>query len=140
MGSRGRTSTAALSVIGSTGIEVVSRPKAPSELTDEQSIEWREIVNSHPADQFPRARYSMLADYCRHTVIARRVAQMITACEAAETFDLDLYDRLGKMLDRESRCIASLAVRLGIAYSTAYEKRPAKGQGSTKKPWEIDEG
>src|SRR5687768_10344409 len=110
MGSRGRTSTAALSVIGSTGIEVVARPKAPSELTDEQAVEWREIVNSHPADQFPRARYAMLADHCRHAVAARRIAQMVAACENAESFDLDLYDRLLKMLDRESRCIASLAV------------------------------
>lgn len=138
MGSRGRTSTAALSVIGSTGIEVVARPKAPDDLTDEQAVEWREIVNSHPADQFPRARHTMLADHCRHTVMERRIAQMITACENAEHFDLDLYDRLGKMLDRHSRCIASLAVRLGIAYSTAYEKRPAKGQGSSKKPWEFE--
>jgi hypothetical protein len=138
MGSRGRTSTAALSVISSTGIEVVERPKPPAELTEEQAEEWRAIVNEHPADQFPRGRHSMLADHCRHTTCSRRIGELINRVDQTEPFDIDTYDRLGKMLDRHTRSISSLAVRLGIAYSTAYEKRPAKGQGAAKKPWEID--
>jgi hypothetical protein len=140
MGSRGRTSTAALSVISSTGITVVDRPKPPAELTDEQAEEWRSIVNEHPADQFPRGRHSMLADHCRHTTCSRRIGELINRADQAggPATDIDTYERLGRMLDRHTRSISSLAVRLGIAYSTAYEKRPAKGQGTSKKPWEFE--
>jgi hypothetical protein len=139
MGSRGRKSTAALSVIGSSGIAIVERAKPPVELTDEQANEWRAIVNVHAADRFPRETHAMLVAHCRHVVAQRRIGQLIAECECAEgAFDAEHYDRLLKMQERESRCLASLAVRLGFAYSTAYEKRPAKGQGSTKKPWEFE--
>lgn len=108
------------------------------ELTDEQKAEWRAIVNAHPADRFSREHLPMLAAHCRHVVAQRRIAQLIEAAEKAEEFDVSLYDRLLKMQERESRCLASLAVRLGFAYSTAYEKRPPKGQKSTPKPWEFE--
>jgi hypothetical protein len=80
----------------------------------------------------------MLADHCRHTTCSRRIGELINRVDQTEPFDIDTYDRLGKMLDRHTRSISSLAVRLGIAYSTAYEKRPAKGTGSARKPWEFD--
>lgn len=140
MGTRGRESKTALSVIGVAGIEVVERPKPPAELTAEQRVEWMALVNAHAADRFPRGQHSMLAAHCRHTVALRKVGHLISECEKGERpFDLDEYDRLLKMQERESRCLASLAVRLGFAYSTAYEKRPPKGGAAgSKPPWEFD--
>jgi len=139
MGTRGRKSAAELAVIGSQGVVQMTRPKPPEELTDEQAEEWRAIVNQQPAERFTAETHGMLAAYCRHVVALRRIGQMVSACESAEEFDLKEYDRLLKMQERESRCIASLAVRLGFAYSTAYEKRkPAKG--GKRMPWEFGKG
>lgn len=138
MGARGRKSAAELAVIGSTGVVQVSRPQPPTELTEEQSAEWRAIVNAHPAERFAREQHSMLMAHCRHTVAIRRIGQLIAAAEKADPFEVEDYDRLLKMQERESRCLASLAVRLGFAYSTAYEKRPAKGKSAAPKPWEFE--
>lgn len=137
MGTRGPQSKAALSVIGVSGIEVVERPKPPSELTSEQQAEWQALVNANAADRFHRGQHAMLAAHCRHVVAQRRIGQMIDQLIEAP-FETEEYDRLLKMQERESRCLASLAVRLGFAYSTAYEKRPEKGATSGRKPWEFD--
>lgn len=140
MGTRGPQSKTALSVIGVAGIEVVERPKPPIELNDEQRSEWVAIVNAHAADRFTRGQIAMLAAHCRHVVAQRRIGQMVDQLvDGDRPFDMDEYDRLLKMQERESRCLASLAVRLGFAYSTAYEKRPPKGGAAgAKPPWEFD--
>jgi hypothetical protein len=139
MGTRGPQSKAALSVIGVSGVEAVERPRPPVDLTDEQQAEWQALVNANAADRFPRGQLPMLAAHCRHVVAQRRIGSMIDQLMNGErAFDLDEYDRLLKMQERESRCLASLAVRLGFAYSTAYEKRPEKGSAAGKKPWEFD--
>lgn len=139
MGTRGPQSKAALSVIGVSGIEVIERPRPPADLTNEQQGEWQALVNANPADRFPRGQLPMLAAHCRHVVAQRRIGQMIDRLMGGErAFDLDEYDRLLKMQERESRCLASLAVRLGFAYSTAYEKRPEKGAVAARKPWDLE--
>jgi hypothetical protein len=135
MGDRGRTSVAELSVIGSQGIETVRRPNPPPELTDEQATEWRAMVNRLSAEWFPRETHGMLTAYCRHVVSARRVAQLIQAHEAGEEFDVDDYDRLLRMQEREGRALSSLATRMRITQQTTYDKSKKKPlQG--KKPWE----
>lgn len=139
MGARGPQAKAALSVIGINGVEVIDRPKSPIELTDEQRQEWLAVVNAHAADRFTRGQHPMLAAHCRHVVAQRRIAQLIAEHESSDDFNPQQYDHLLKMQERESRCLASLAVRLGFAYSTAYEKRPPKGsEAGGKPPWEFD--
>ena len=137
MGSRGRKSSAELSVVSneSPQLGTIERPEPLDDLSREQREEWLEVVNSHSADRFPRETWPMLAAHCRHVVSQRRIGQLIAELERSEDFDVGEYDRLLKMQERESRCLASLAVRLGFAYSTAYEKRPTKG-GKRSKPWE----
>lgn len=138
MGVRGPKSKAELAVVASGGVTATERQRAPVDLTDEQRAEWMAVVAGLPADRFTREQVPMLAAHCRHTVAQRRIAQLIEAAEKAEEFDVNEYDRLLKMQERESRCLASLAVRLGFAYSTAYEKRPPKGGKHTPKPWEFE--
>lgn len=150
MGTRGRTSAAALSVISGGGIETIRRPEPPQELTDEEAVEWRAIVNRLPADWFPAETLPMLSQYCRHTVAARRVATMIEqldglmadeikgGAKAAEVVlsSAKTVDRLLKMQERESRCIASLATKMRISQQTTYDKSRKKGTIGPKKPWE----
>lgn len=135
MKTRGRTSAAALEVAAVAGVEKVQRPDAPYDLTNEQTEEWWAVVNRLPADWFPRETHGVLAQYCRHVVAARRVAQLVAAEEAGE-FDLDRYDQLLKMQEREGRALSSLATRLRITQQATVDKRTQKPPQS-KKPWEA---
>ena len=136
MGARGPRSSAELAVVGTDQeIEVVKRPAPPEDLSRDQRVEWVQIVNDHPADRFPRETWPMLAAHCRHVDAQTKIGQLIDVALSGDEFDTAEYDRLLKMQERETRCLASLAVRLGFAYSTAYEKRPAKGPKRSK-PWE----
>ena len=85
MGTRGRTSMAALMVPNNT-TEIVHRPDAPDDLTDEQAEEWRAIVNTMPADHFMRGNYALLTQYCRHVIAARRTAQLIEQVAKQKNF------------------------------------------------------
>lgn len=149
MGTRGRISGAALSVIGPSGIETVRRPDVPGDLTAEQGAEWRAVVSRLPADWFPRETHPMLSAYCRHVVSARRVAEMIAALEdelsrepedgeSRATITLKAakaMDRLLKMQEREGRAITSLATKMRISQQSTYDKSKKKPSGS-QKPWE----
>ena len=135
MGTRGRTSAASLAVIGAGGIESVRRPDAPPELTPEQAAEWDAVVNRLPADWFPRETLPMLAQYCRHVVAARHVAQLIDAAESSDELDLAKYDMLLRMQEREGRALSSLATRMRLTQQATYDpkrKKPAQ----EKPPWQ----
>lgn len=138
MGTRGRISGAALAVaaIGPDGVTSLRRPDAPDELTAEQAEEWRAVVNRLPAEWFPRETWPLLASYCRHIVTGRRVAQLIAACEAREDFDVQEYDRLLHMQERESRAICALARSMRLSHQSTYDAKKTKPLRASKKPWE----
>lgn len=135
MGARGRRSSQALDVTRAATIEAVQRPDAPYDLTDEQSQEWWAVVNRMPADWFPRETHGLLAQYCRHVIAARRVAQLVAAEESGKELNVEAYDRLLKMQEREGRAISSLATRMRITQQTTYDPERRKGS-QVKKPWE----
>lgn len=135
MEGRGRRSAASLAVISSGSVQAVRRPDAPAELTDEQAGEWAAIVAALPADWFPRETHAMLAAYCRHVVALRRIGALIEQAGAGEAIDLDDYDKLLKMQERESRAMSSLATRMRLSQQATYsadKKKPRAAQ----KPWE----
>lgn len=131
----GRKSAASLEVQRASPVEAVQRPDAPYDLTDEQAEEWWAVVNRMPADWFPRETHGLLSQYCRHVVAARRVAQLVAAEEAGE-FDLDRYDQLLKMQEREGRALSSLATRLRITQQSLVSPKAHKPL-QNKKPWEA---
>lgn len=135
MGNRGRKSAASMAVVSASPVEALSRPDAPYDLTDEQSEEWWAVVNRLPADWFPRETHGVLSQYCRHVVAARRVAQLVAACESAEDLDVDRYDQLLKMQEREGRALSSLATRLRITQQSTMSEK-ARKPAMVKKPWE----
>lgn len=135
MGTRGRKSAASLSVVSPGGVRAIERPKPPTELTDEQAFEWRAIVDGLPADWFPRETWGLLSQYCRHVISGRRVAQLLEAEEASESFDVGSYDQLLKMQEREGRALSSLATRMRITQQTTYDKSKKK-PAQNRKPWE----
>ena len=143
MRQRGRKSSASLSVV--TGGATIERPLPPDELTDEMKDEWVATVNRLEADWFTRETHPILVQYCRHVVTARRVAQLIqnmeTVPEDSETgFDIDEYDKLLRMQEREGRAISSLATRMRLTQQAKYTTQAAgtsRGKSKTsKKPWQ----
>lgn len=138
MNKRGRKSAAELEVAGSVSlVDTIERPDAPYDLTDEQTDEWWAVVNRMPAEWFPRETHGMLAQYCRHVVAARRVAQLVAGAEKAKEIDLDAYDKLLKMQEREGRAISSLATRMRISQQATVRAEQARKPRQVAKPWEV---
>lgn len=138
MGIRGRPSSAALSIIGPAGIETIRRPDPPDVLNDEQSEEWRKIVNRLPADWFPSETHGLLEQYCRHLVRARRLAQAIDAAESADPFDVKLYRDLLRSEEQQSHVIATLSSKMRISQQSTYDKSRRKPK-LNKAPWASKE-
>lgn len=110
MGIRGRKSAAELAV--APVVEVAPRPVAPDELTDEEAAEWESVVTRMPADWFGRETWPLLMQLCRHTVAARRVAQLVHQEEQSGYFDVINYDRLLRAQERQSGLLMSLATKM----------------------------
>ena len=135
MKQRGRKSGASLAVISAIG--AIVRPDPMPGMTVDQSNEWVDIVSRMPADWFPRETQSILAQYCRHVVSARRVGELIESLIKGETESdnfLCAYDRLLKMQEREGRAMSSLATRMRITQQSLVSKRRTKGSMKDKPP------
>jgi 3-methyladenine DNA glycosylase/8-oxoguanine DNA glycosylase len=89
-----------------------------------------------PADWFPRETHGMLAQYCRHVVAARRVAQLIERVEAAPEFCIESYERLLRMQDKETRGMSLLATRMRLTQHTSKTYAAARKPSMVPKPWE----
>ena len=141
MGTRGRRSADDKLALLMPDAAILQRPEPPYELTDEQADEWRAIVSRMPADWFPRETHNLLAQYCRHVVAARRVAQLIAQVEKKKKLDVVEYDQLLKMQEREGRALSSLATRMRLTQQLAISnyKKPGKGRTVTP-PWEAIDG
>jgi hypothetical protein len=136
MAKPGRVSSAQLAISKVSTLETLQRPDAPYELTDEQSAEWWAVVNRMPADWFPRETHGLLTQYCRHVVNARRVAQLITKCEKQKKLDVNDYNQLLIMQEREGRAISSLATRMRLTQQTVHDREKKKPH-QVAKPWET---
>lgn len=139
---RGRKSAESLSAVANIPGQ---RAQPPAELTEEQAAEWRAIVATKPPEWFNRDSQALLCDMCRHTVIARRISDQVDSFpleQLATEEGLERYEKLGKMLERHSRTVAMLAVKMRLAPQSRYEAKvagtAAKSSGSgAARPWEI---
>lgn len=135
---RGRKSQADLTVVR---LETNSRrPEQPGELTPAQAAVWRDCVRSLPADWFPAETHPLLIQYCRHTVTALRVSQLIQQAEQADDFDVIEYGRLLKMQDRETGALCTVATKLRLSQQASWTAKTAgtarKNERGGRKPWE----
>jgi hypothetical protein len=100
-----------LSVV-SDNLEVIERIKAPRDLSREQRDEFERIVSVQPADWFSRGNIAALAQYSRHVIAARRIAEAIETCIADG--DVEQLDVLLKAQARESKAICKLMTALRL--------------------------
>lgn len=140
---RGRKSAASLEIATASRIETIERPNCPHDLNDEESEVWFTVVNRLPADWFPAETHPLLIGYCRTTVQARRVAELIEKATSdidPETKEATLsvagYDRLLKMQARLCATLAMLATKMRLSQQSTTNHRGNKKQTSPKKPWE----
>lgn len=136
MQKRGRASAASLTISAVGPIEVVERQRPPHDLTDEEVEVWAAVVGAEPADWFSPSTVPLLAQYCRHVIHARRIAELIERATSDPELAVKDYDRLLKMQDRESRAIASLATKMRVSQQATTNHRGNKRPSAPKKPWE----
>lgn len=140
MGARGRKSSAELTIVGSHTLEPVERPQAPPDLTKEQASEWSAIVNRMPSDWFGPESYPILAQYCRHIVSARRVADIVARFEGCDgPFDFGAYEKALRCQDRESKALANLATKMRLSQQSAYDQSKRVGKQTIDiPPWQEE--
>lgn len=141
MAARGKQSAAALAVVTPAGID--QRLAPPANLTPAQKAEWVSIINSRPADWFGPENAASLIQYCRHKVQADLIAQQLEEFDPAWLVDddgLKRYDKLGAMLERETRTINALMRSMRLTQQSMIRADKAvPNQGKGKKPWQLDD-
>lgn len=134
-----RTSAAALSVVH---IEPAQRrPKPPSALSPDAAAQWRAIVDSMPADWFPRETHPMLTQMCRLVVRCASIAEALDqAIRDGEDLSERKYQNLMRAEMQLSEGIAKLSTKMRISQqsSSNYDKK-RKRTGKKVLPWEEGE-
>lgn len=138
MRQRGRKSGTALEIQASSVavLDRVERPKAPHDLTDEETEVWASVVESEAADWFTPATLPLLTQYCRHVVHARRIAELLERATSDPALAVQDYERLLKMQQRESVVLKALATSMRISQQSTTNHRGNKVQTAKRKPWE----
>ncbi len=136
---RGRKSSAALSLILPKDVRPAKRPKAPSYLTKEHAEEWNAVVDRMPADWFPRETHGVLAQYCYHVVESRRVSGLIAQMTSRKRYDLDQYEQLLRIRDKEGRAASMLATRMRLTQQSRYDKKRKTGNVVAQRPWQEED-
>jgi hypothetical protein len=143
MGTRGRRSSASLTVINAVG--AFERLQPGPELTAEQAEVWRLTVNGRAPDWFREEHRPVLTQYCRHVDATRLLGLAIEdllkrfelnrADDVETVFPAKDYDRLLKCQERESRAITTLATKMRLTQQSLYDKSK-KLPAQAKRPWE----
>ena len=94
------------------------------------------IAEAEPADWFSKSNGPLLAQYCRHVVRARRIAELVQQAEDDAALQVKDYDRLLKMQERETRAISGLATKMRISQQATTNHRGNKRPTEARKPWE----
>jgi hypothetical protein len=135
MGTRGKRSTASLSVVS----ELPQRPPPPAELTPEEAAEWKAAVGTMPATWCSGSTIPLLTQYVRHIVQARRLAEEIARVWGDPAVALADRARLLTLQGIESRTIATIATKLRMTPQSRYRPNSAvlANEKGTPRPWEI---
>lgn len=142
MSERGKKSVASLAVATPVGID--RRIAPPRALTPAQKAEWVAIVNSRPADWFGEEHLGMLTQYCRHKAQSDLIAQQLEQFDPiwlADEDGLKRFDKLGAMLERETRAMNALLRSMRLTQQSLYNAKSgntASEKSKGRKPWEIE--
>src|SRR5262245_5333553 len=126
-----------LELMDKTSIEVVRRLRSPDELTLEQRKEFERVVTTMPAEWFVPANTSLLVQYCRHVVMARRIADLIEAKISGEVEDMKGLAKLQRAQIAESKIIHQLMTAMRMTPQSVQPSRAVspKRLQQVPSPW-----
>ncbi|MGM0584457.1 MAG: hypothetical protein ACQEUZ_07390 [Pseudomonadota bacterium] len=137
MGERGPKSGAELAT---SGAQLVTRPDAPYDLTDEQADVWRAIVDALPAGWLEPGAHPVLAAYCRQTTALRRIGALMHQAEREGEYDMDAHLALVREHGKAAQALKTLATALRLTPQTRLRADAAASkakQGAGARPWEA---
>jgi hypothetical protein len=120
-------------------LTIVQRPEAPLDLTPDETDEWHAVVDALPADWFPRETWPLLAQFCRHTVAARRIAQLIDAEMSKTDMPIMFLKELLTMQRGETAALKALAASMRLSQQSTWNAKSgdtAKSKRTVKRLWE----
>lgn len=141
MGQRGRKPASALTISAPVdgAVSLIRRPEPPLDLTPAQSDVWQSVVDAMPADWFQPETFPLLKQYCRHTVSASHIAQLIDQELSAKSIDLDELKKLNDMQARETSALKAMASSMRISQQSSRTdgaSATAKKNRAVNRPWE----
>lgn len=134
--------------------EAIPRQPPPADLSAFEAELWMKVVNTRPADYFTADTLPLLRSYVRHCYqaakiddeLAKVIDQPFLSVAANENngtpvYTGELFDRLTKMRDRESRAITALARSMRLTHQAQMHQKTAgtaarKGASASSKLWE----
>lgn len=142
MSKRGRPSAASQEVAVIDGaVALIERPEPPLHLTPDEEIEWTAVVSSLPANWFPRETHPLLEQYCRHSVTARRLGEMMDQAFARPELELSEVKEITAMQSKMTASMKALAASMRISQQSTYQPQAAntskrKNATTVKRPWD----
>lgn len=119
------------------------RMPAPAHLSPEEVVEWRDIVDSLPADYFRPGDVPLLAAYCTASAFYKQAKAEMRA------MGITIMDERGKtyanpahqVLTSQASAMAQMAVKLRLCPSARYTEKSAgtkaNSGASGARPWET---
>jgi hypothetical protein len=137
-GARGRQSEASrgVVVIRDDDAGIIERPKPVDGLSSEEKAEWDRICGALPAAHFAPVTWPIVATYCRHVVVERRLARMIHQIEATKKdFDWKKYLKLIREHRAESAAVVATLRALRLTPLSLYNSDRSALPQPVEKPW-----
>ena len=125
------------------GLEVVPRPDAPFDMSEEHIVIWRSIVDALPADHFTSANLHLLVKLCKHIVTGRKLDALLDAHMTRDAIDVDELTKLQKMRQMETTCMVTLSRSMRLTQQSYGPNRQIRGASSSQAhlieaPWDKD--
>lgn len=137
----GRKSAAELATVTALPIRLL---QPPADLSVEESETWARVVATKPGDWWNAGSVPLLAQYCRATVQAEMIADLVRQTASTMLTDpsqLGTYKELRKIQSTLSGEISSLARAMRLTQQSQYraDKAATEGRKATgRKPWQHD--
>lgn len=143
MGTRGKTSSAALSVVS---VDAQARPEPWPNLSEAEAVYWRNVVASLPADWFRPSDLPLLAAYCkvaaRHDAAVARLENEEPVIENVRTGGQQPNANF-RIIQQCVMQMAQLATKLRLCPSARYDRQKANTaikRSPSAKPWKWEPG
>lgn len=141
MKQRGQKSQAALATVTTLPLRVIA---PPSDLSTEEADVWARVSATKPGDWWDAGSVPLLAQYCRATVQAEMIADLVRQTASTMLTDpsqLGTYKELRKIQGALSGEITSLARSMRLTQQSRYradKADPESRKATGRKPWVIE--